>query len=53
MWRQESLVGSIFEGSVKLVGDVIIPIISGTAHVTAELELILDAADPYRYGIGR
>ncbi|HQX54889.1 MAG TPA: 4-hydroxyproline epimerase [Pyrinomonadaceae bacterium] len=53
VWRQESLVGSIFEGSVKLVGDVIIPIISGTAHVTAELELILDAADPYRYGIGR
>lgn len=50
-WRQESVVGSVFEGSVKLDGDRIIPIIRGTAHVTAELDLIFDPADPYRFGI--
>lgn len=50
-WRQESVIGSVFEGSVKIDGDKIIPRIRGTAHVTAELELIIDASDPYRFGI--
>ena len=50
-WRQESVIGSVFEGQVKRDGDKIIPIIRGTAYVTAEIELILDAADPYRFGI--
>ncbi len=50
-WRQESVIGSVFEGQVKLEGDKLIPIIRGTAHVTAELELILDGTDPYRFGI--
>ena len=52
-WRQESIVGSVFEGQVKIDGDKIIPIIRGTAHVTAELELILDENDPFRFGINR
>ena len=51
VWRQESLIGSVFEGRVKLDGESIIPIISGTAHVTAELDLVFDNADPYRFGI--
>jgi 4-hydroxyproline epimerase len=51
VWRQESIVGSIFEGRVRVEGDKIIPLITGTAHVTAEIELILDPADPYRFGI--
>ena len=50
-WRQESVIGSVFEGSVKIDGDKIVPIIRGTAHVTAELELILDVSDPYRFGV--
>ncbi|MEQ1642392.1 MAG: 4-hydroxyproline epimerase [Pyrinomonadaceae bacterium] len=50
-WRQESVIGSVFEGQVRLDGDKIIPIIRGTAHVTAELELVLDVSDPYRFGI--
>lgn len=53
VWRQESLIGSVFEGRVKLDGDKIIPVIRGTAHVTAELDLIFDPADPYRFGIDR
>ena len=52
-WRQESIIGSVFEGSVKIVGDNIIPIIRGTAHVTAELELILNENDPFRFGINQ
>jgi 4-hydroxyproline epimerase len=51
VWRQESLIGSVFEGRVRLDGERIIPIISGTAHVTAELDLVFDNADPYRFGI--
>ncbi|MBP9664006.1 MAG: 4-hydroxyproline epimerase [Pyrinomonadaceae bacterium] len=50
IWRQESIVGSSFEGSVKVEGDKVIPVITGTAHITARLELILDPNDPYRFG---
>lgn len=53
IWRQESVVGSVFEGTVRLDGDKIIPIITGTASVTAEIDLIFDDADPYRFGITR
>jgi 4-hydroxyproline epimerase len=51
VWRQQSIVGSIFEGRIRVEGDKIVPLITGTAHVTAEIELILDPADPYRFGI--
>jgi 4-hydroxyproline epimerase len=50
-WRQESVVGSVFEGSVRIIDGRIIPTIRGTAHVTAEIELILDECDPYQFGI--
>ena len=53
VWRQESVICSVFEGRVKLDGPRIIPIISGTAHVTAVLDLVFDTADPYRFGIGQ
>ncbi len=53
VWRQESIVGSIFEGTVSLVGDKIQPHIRGTAFVTAESELILDPRDPFCMGIRR
>jgi 4-hydroxyproline epimerase len=49
--RQESIVGSIFEGSVRLEGEKIIPRITGSAHITAETTLILDDDDPFRTGI--
>ncbi len=50
-WRQESIVGSVFEGSVEVVGDVLYPVITGTAYVTGEAKLLLDEADPFRTGI--
>jgi len=52
IWRQESIIGSIFEGSLSIVGDNIIPSIRGSAFVIAEVELILNEADPFCYGIG-
>lgn len=51
IWRQESVIGSIFEGRVKIDGETITPIITGTAHITAEIELIIDKNDPFRHGI--
>jgi 4-hydroxyproline epimerase len=52
-WRQESIVGSIFEGSVRRDGDKIIPRITGSAYVNAEATLLLDDDDPFRMGIRR
>jgi len=51
IWTQESVVGSVFEGSVRIVDGKTVPTIRGTAHITAEIELILDERDPYRFGI--
>ncbi len=49
-WRQESIIGSIFEGKVKIVDGKIIPIIRGNAFITGDNELILDENDPFCYG---
>jgi len=51
VWRQESVVGSVFEGSVRPEGDKIIPRITGSAFVTADATLILDPDDPFRNGL--
>jgi 4-hydroxyproline epimerase len=51
VWRQESIVGSIFEGSVEVAEGVIYPSITGTAYVMAEAKLILDERDPFCMGI--
>jgi 4-hydroxyproline epimerase len=51
IWRQESIVGSVFEGRVMIENGKLIPVIRGTASITAELELILDENDPYRFGL--
>jgi len=59
VWRQESIVGSVFEGSWQLAaetvaesaGPVIVPTITGSAWVTGELRLVLQESDPFRTGI--
>jgi len=51
VWRQESILGSVFEGSVRTDGDKIIPRITGSAFITAEATLILDPNDPFEMGI--
>ena len=51
VWRQESIVGSLFEGSIARVGDDLIPTITGRAFVNGEATLLLDDADPFCWGI--
>lgn len=51
IWRQESIIGSVFEGTYTPAENAIIPTITGTAHITAEATLILDPADPFQFGI--
>jgi len=51
VWRQESIIGSLFEGSVRIVDGRIRPWIRGTAYVTAECTLMIDPADPFAMGI--
>jgi len=50
-WRQESIIGSVFEGCFRLQGDAVVPSITGRAFVNAESDLIFDPADPYCMGI--
>ncbi len=58
IWRQESIVGSVFEGSYRRVEgrggdtDSIIPTITGQAFISGEGVLLLDPADPFCWGIG-
>jgi 4-hydroxyproline epimerase len=50
-WRQEGILGTVFEGSLHRDGDRLIPRIRGSAFVTAETTLLFDPADPFRLGI--
>ena len=51
IWRQEGIIGSVFEGSVRVEGGKIFPRIKGQAFVTGETNIVVDPADPYRFGI--
>jgi len=51
IWRQESIVGSVFEGSVVIRDYKIYPRIKGSAFVTGEANLVLDPRDPLSMGI--
>lgn len=50
-WRQESVIGSVFEGRVELVDGQVVPTITGEAFVTAEGALLIDPRDPFKAGI--
>jgi 4-hydroxyproline epimerase len=51
VWRQESIVGSVFDGTVVVREGRIYPSITGSAFVNSEAELILDPRDPFCNGI--
>ena len=53
VWRQESIVGSVFEGRVRIRSGQVIPRIMGSAYIQAEATLFLDPNDPFRTGICR
>ena len=51
IWRQESIVGSEFQGSYRMRGDLLLPTITGRAHVNADAWLLFDESDPFCWGI--
>ena len=52
VWRQESIIGSVFEGSFRQgPSGTILPCITGSAYVCAEAALLLDPLDPFQMGI--
>ena len=51
VWKQESITGSIFEGTVEDAGGKVIPTIKGTAFVNSEARLLLNPTDPLCWGI--
>jgi 4-hydroxyproline epimerase len=51
VWRQESIIGSVFDGTIQVQDGKVYPSIRGSAFVSAEGELIIDPRDPFRNGI--
>ncbi len=51
VWKQESIVGSVFEGTISVRDGNLYPSITGSAFVNSEAELVLDPNDPFCWGI--
>ncbi|WP_375507953.1 4-hydroxyproline epimerase [uncultured Caballeronia sp.] len=55
IWRQESIIGSVFDASYQRAHvegkTVVIPVITGRAHIMAEGRLCFDSTDPFARGI--
>jgi 4-hydroxyproline epimerase len=50
-WRQESIVGSVFEGTIVPNNGRVLPRIKGSAFITADSQIVVDPHDPFRFGI--
>ncbi len=53
-WRQESVIGSVFNARYRWSGQDgsrIVPTITGRAHISGEAQLVLDPADPFCWGL--
>jgi 4-hydroxyproline epimerase len=54
-WRQESIIGSVFDACYQRVSPAdkvaVIPVITGRAHIMAEGRLCFDDTDPFARGI--
>ena len=51
LWRQASIIGSVFEARYSRDGDKIIPTLRGRAHMSAEATLLIEDDDPFGWGI--
>jgi 4-hydroxyproline epimerase len=52
IWRQASILDTVFEGTVRELDDgTIVPIVSGRAWVNGESTYHFHPSDPFRYGI--
>ena len=53
VWRQAGILGSVFEAQYTPGTHGVLPRITGTAHITAQGQLLIDdATDPLAWGIG-
>jgi 4-hydroxyproline epimerase len=56
LWRQSSVIGSVFEAWYDVAeggpASHVIPTIRGRAFISAEASLIIDPADPFGWGLG-
>lgn len=52
VWRQAGTTGSIFECHYSAAGDRIVPVIRGSAWISARSTLVFDPQDPFRLGLG-
>jgi 4-hydroxyproline epimerase len=50
-WRQESVLGGVYEARIRREAGVLVPTVRGQAWITAESELRFAADDPYRSGL--
>jgi len=50
-WREQSIVGSNFEGSITVRDGKVYPGIQGSAFVNAEAKMVLDPQEPFCMGI--
>jgi proline racemase len=51
-WLQEGILGSSFEGHYRKGSRGILPVITGKAWVMGSAEILIDADDPFAWGIG-
>ena len=54
VWIQEGILGSSFQGEYRWEDRArgrVLPVVTGTAHVTAEATLLLKDEDPFQWGI--
>jgi 4-hydroxyproline epimerase len=50
-WRQESVLGGVYEASIRRERDILVPTVRGRAWLTAETTLHFAGDDPYRTGL--
>lgn len=51
VWRQEGILGTVFEVVAEPAPRGVLPMVTGSAFVTADSELWIDEADPLCYGV--
>ncbi|WP_368564009.1 proline racemase family protein [Pseudoxanthomonas sp. UTMC 1351] len=51
VWRQEGILGSVFEGTYTATARGISPRITGQAYLTARAQLLIEPGDPFAWGI--
>jgi 4-hydroxyproline epimerase len=53
IFRQAGILGTVFEGRYRRIdSERITPVVTGKAWITAESEIIIEADDPFGFGIG-